>query len=60
LLGVKGLSKAFGDLEMSLTHLQQDTDIPQVVLLPHPLVQQVVDQAERDGRKPEVTDFGAK
>ena len=39
--GVRGLKKALGDLEMSLLHLQQDVEIPHIVLTPHPLVKEV-------------------
>ncbi len=45
---------------MALLQMQQDVEIPHVVLVPHPLVKEVIDKATAAKRKPDVQDFGDK
>ena len=43
--GSKEVKKAVADLELALTHLQQDVEMPDVVLTPHHIVTQVMQKA---------------
>jgi len=56
-LGSKEVKKAVADLELALTHLQQDVEMPDVVLTPHHIVTQVMQKAEREGRHAVAEDF---
>ena len=59
-LGVKGVRKAMGDLELSLRQLQRDVQVPEVTLPIHPVVKEVIAKATAEGRKPTVQDFADK
>eukprot|EP00052_Salpingoeca_macrocollata_P029602 m.302295 g.302295 ORF g.302295 m.302295 type:complete len:4671 (+) comp22998_c0_seq14:51-14063(+) len=59
-LGIKAVKKAVGDFELSLLHLQQDIDIPEITLVVNPTVKQVMQEAIDAGRKPSVEDFGSR
>ena len=50
--GIPGARRRLGELEMSLLHLQQNTDIPIVHLAMHPVVSAALQEAEADGRSP--------
>ncbi|XP_034944602.1 dynein heavy chain, cytoplasmic isoform X1 [Chelonus insularis] len=54
------VEKKIAELEMGLLHLQQNIDIPEISLVIHPIVQQVVKQCSEENRKPKVADFGDK
>lgn len=54
------MKRAIADLELSLVHLQQDIDIPEIHLSINSVVKQVVAQAREQQRKAEVQDFGDK
>lgn len=54
------MEKKIAELEMGLLHLQQNIDIPEITLVVHPTVAAVIKQAEAQGTKPKVTDFGDK
>jgi dynein heavy chain 1 len=55
---VPSVQKNISELEIGLLHLQQNIDIPEITLVVHPVVLQVVKKAEEEGRKPKVQDFG--
>ena len=46
-----------GDLELSLRQLQQDVQVPEVVLPIHSVVKEVISKALEENRKPSVQDF---
>ncbi len=50
--GITGARRRLGELEMSLLHLQQNTDIPIVHLAMHPVVSAALQEAEAEGRSP--------
>jgi dynein heavy chain 1 len=54
------VKKAAADLELSLLHLQQDIDIPEINLSIHPTVKQTLAKATKEGRRATVQDFGDK
>jgi dynein heavy chain 1 len=43
-MGIPMAKKKFAELELSLLHLQQNVEIPEINLLIHPVVQRVVDK----------------
>ncbi|KPI38240.1 Dynein heavy chain, cytoplasmic [Cyphellophora attinorum] len=53
--GIPGARRRLGELEMSLLHLQQNTDIPMVNLSMHPIVADVLQQAEAAGKTPSIS-----
>ena len=52
--GIPGTKKRMAELELSLLHLQQSIDIPIVQLPVHPLIQEVLRDAQAEGRSPSV------
>ncbi len=44
--------KKLAELELSLLHLQQDLDIPEVFLKIHPVMQSTINEAHRNGTRP--------
>ena len=52
--GIPGARRRLGELEMSLLHLQQNTDIPIVHLAMHPVVSAALQEADAEGRAPKV------
>ena len=54
------MEKKIAELEMGLLHLQQNIDIPEITLVVHPFVAQVIKKAATDQTKPKVADFGDK
>ena len=54
------MEKKIAELEMGLLHLQQNIDIPEITLVVHPIVAQVIKKAAQEGSKPKVADFGDK
>ena len=50
--GIPGARRRLGELEMSLLHLQQNTDIPIVHLPMHPVVSAALQEAQAEGRSP--------
>jgi dynein heavy chain 1 len=54
------VEKKIAELEMGLLHLQQNIDIPEILLPIHPVIQQTIKQCSEEGRKPKVADFGIK
>ena len=55
---VPSVQKNISELEIGLLHLQQNIDIPEITLVVHPVVVQIVKKAKEEGRKPKVQDFG--
>ncbi|GJN87844.1 hypothetical protein Rhopal_000799-T1 [Rhodotorula paludigena] len=53
-LGIPMTKKKFAELELSLLHLQQNVEIPDIVLSIHPAVAAVVAQAESSGTRASV------
>ncbi|KAK5187841.1 dynein heavy chain, partial [Cryomyces antarcticus] len=51
-IGVPGTKKKIAELELSLLHLQQNTEIPTLHLPLHPVVQSALDAAEKQKVKP--------
>ena len=43
---------------MCLLHLQQNIDIPEITLVVHQVVSNVIKKCAEEGRKPKVADFG--
>lgn len=58
-MGIKGVKKAVADMELSLQHLQQNVDIPEINIQVHPKVKDIISQASAEGRKPSVQDLGS-
>ena len=54
------MEKKIAELEMGLLHLQQNIDIPEISLIVHPTVAQVLKRCSDDGLKAKVADFGDK
>ncbi|KAK9240220.1 dynein heavy chain, N-terminal region 1-domain-containing protein [Lipomyces kononenkoae] len=52
--GIPAAKKRFAELELSLLHLQQDNEIPQVALTFHPIIQQALDKANRLNTTPTI------
>ena len=53
--GIPGARRRLGELEMSLLHLQQNTDIPMVNLSMHPIVADALQQAEAERKSPSLS-----
>ncbi|ETN45168.1 uncharacterized protein HMPREF1541_10045 [Cyphellophora europaea CBS 101466] len=53
--GIPGARRRLGELEMSLLHLQQNTDIPMVNLSMHPIVADALQRAEAEGKIPSLS-----
>ncbi|GAA5979126.1 hypothetical protein JCM10908_002813 [Rhodotorula pacifica] len=51
-MGIPVTKKKFAELELSLLHLQQNVEIPEVVLSIHPVVQAAIAKAASAGIKP--------
>ena len=54
------VEKKIAELEMGLLHLQQNIDIPEIVLTAHPTVAHVIKKCGDEGRKPTIAEFGDK
>ncbi|KAF2458872.1 dynein heavy chain [Lineolata rhizophorae] len=52
--GVPSVKKKLAELELAFSHLQQNIEIPEVVLPLHPIVQHALDQAKDNGKPPSV------
>uniref|UniRef100_A0A1I7Y6V7 Dynein heavy chain, cytoplasmic n=1 Tax=Steinernema glaseri TaxID=37863 RepID=A0A1I7Y6V7_9BILA len=50
--------KALNEFEINLLHLQQNIDIPEIILSINPAIQTVIDKAATEGRKADVGDLG--
>lgn len=46
------LEKSLNEVQLVLRHMKQNIEIPEVILEHDPNVQQVVDEARKEGRKP--------
>ena len=57
---VPSVEKKIAELEMSLLHLQQNIDIPEIELVIHPYVQGLIKKAEAEKRKVTGEDFAAR
>eukprot|EP00111_Clytia_hemisphaerica_P013470 TCONS_00039590-protein len=57
---VPSVEKKIAELEMSLLHLQQNIDIPEISLVIHPHVQALLKKAESEKRKVDSEDFADK
>ena len=56
---VPSVEKIISELEMALLHLQQNIDIPEITLLIHPIVTNMIKKCqEEEDRKARVQDFG--
>ena len=51
------VEKKLEELELGLLHLQQNVEIPEVNIAPHPIVAQIVARCVAQNRKPKPTDF---
>jgi dynein heavy chain 1 len=54
------VEKKLVELEMGLLHLQQNVDIPEIQLMPHPSVQHIIRTCSEQGRRARVQDMGSK
>jgi len=52
------IEKKLTELELGLLHLQQNIDIPEISLVIHPSVAQVIATCAKEGKKPRIEDFG--
>ncbi|KAF5247463.1 hypothetical protein FAUST_700 [Fusarium austroamericanum] len=52
--GIPVTKKRLNDLELSLLHLQQNVDIPEISLTFHSIVQAVLDDAEANNNRPNI------
>ena len=50
--GIPGTKKKLAELETSLLHLQQNVEIPELILPLHPVIQSALDAAEQRSVKP--------
>ncbi|KAF2083456.1 hypothetical protein K490DRAFT_51603 [Saccharata proteae CBS 121410] len=50
--GIPGAKKKFNELQLSLLHLQQNIEIPELILALHPVIQSALDTAEERQVKP--------
>lgn len=57
---VPSVEKKIAELEMSLLHLQQNIDIPEISLAIHPYVQAIIKKAEAEKRKVTSEDYADK
>jgi dynein heavy chain 1 len=57
-MGIPMTKKKFAELELSLLHLQQNVEIPDIHLVIHPVVQRTVDRCRAEGTRvgPEAVD----
>ncbi|KAM0792972.1 hypothetical protein ACM66B_002727 [Microbotryomycetes sp. NB124-2] len=56
-LGVPMTKKKFAELELSLLHLQQNVEIPEIYLTTHPAVTAAIASAQAVGKRPTVDDI---
>lgn len=54
-LGVPAARKKLAELELSLLHLQQNVEIPNIQLVAHPLIQQAIKNASAEGSRPSIS-----
>lgn len=54
------VEKKIAELEMGLLHLQQNIDIPEITLTPHPFVAAAIKRAADENRRVRVADFEDK
>ncbi|KAH9824444.1 dynein heavy chain, N-terminal region 1-domain-containing protein [Melampsora americana] len=47
-MGIPMAKKKFAELELSLLHLQQNVEIPEITLIIHPIILNVIDRARRE------------
>ena len=52
--GIPVTKKRIAELELSLIHLQQNLEIPELILTLHPIIQNAMDEAATMGKKPNV------
>ncbi|KAF9438119.1 hypothetical protein BGZ76_009650 [Entomortierella beljakovae] len=50
-MGIPMAKKKIAELELSLLHLQQNVEIPEISLNIHPVVQRAIDQCREEGRR---------
>ena len=55
---IKPASKAISELETLLSHLQQDTDIPQIDIVADKAIAAAASEAAKAGREPAISDLG--
>ncbi|EJD04236.1 cytoplasmic dynein heavy chain 1 [Fomitiporia mediterranea MF3/22] len=54
-MGIPITKKKFAELELSLLHLQQNVEIPETHLIVHPVIQRVVEQAQGQNVRPNIS-----
>ena len=55
------MEKKIAEVEMGFLHLQQNIEIPEINLIIHPLIMQMIKRCQEEGRgKPKVDDFANK
>lgn len=52
------VEKSLDEVEIGLIHMQQKIEIPEIDLVVHPKIQQIIDNAEAQDRKPQYEDLG--
>ncbi|KAF9586482.1 hypothetical protein BGW38_004001 [Lunasporangiospora selenospora] len=50
-MGIPMTKKKIAELELSLLHLQQNVEIPEISLIIHPVVQRAIDECREEGRR---------
>ena len=58
-LGIPMTKKKFAELELSLVHLQQNVEIPEIVLSIHPAISRVIEKSRELGRSAKAEDLDA-
>ena len=57
---VPSVENKIAELEMGLLHLQQNIDIPEITLVLHPFVQDIIDRCDAQKRRPTADDYAHK
>ena len=54
------MEKKIAEVEMGFLHLQQNIEIPEINLIIHPIILQMIKKCQEENRKPRVDDFASK
>ena len=54
------MEKKIAEVEMGFLHLQQNIEIPEINLIIHPIIIQMIKKCQEENRKPKVDDFANK
>ena len=54
------MEKKIAEVEMGFLHLQQNIEIPEINLIIHPVISQMIKKCQEESRKPKVDDFASR